>query len=176
MRMLLTMAPKSYLPTDTPKQLEKDCLVATASLPPVANSGFTTRPPHLYFFDEKSSTQVQEYITDSINLKDHALGHSLPEHECLAIGRGVGLWLRHFHNWGQLPAQSGFRERIGTDPSMQELKHFINYTWLVNRVSDYPNQLSDAKGVFEQVQAMTRAELSDPSKMEVIHGDFWTGK
>jgi len=158
------------------KRLEKECLVATASLHAVGDAGYALRTPHLYYFNEESNTQVQEYVPNTVDLKMFALGQSAPESEYLAIGRAVGKWLHNLHEWGQLPAQSTFREYLGADTCMQSLKNVINYGWLIDRINDYPAALSDARAVFEDVQKMANAELADPSRHRIIHGDFWTGK
>ncbi len=59
---------------------------------------------------------------------------------------------------------------------MQKLKNLINYTYLVKAVDRYSDILADAKPIFEEVKALSEAELQDESKQCVIHGDFWTGK
>lgn len=59
---------------------------------------------------------------------------------------------------------------------LQQLKHFINFSWLLDRVGQFPSILEEAKDVFEKVKEMAANELKDQSKLQVIHGDFWTGK
>jgi len=147
-----------------------------ASLGVVENAGYAIRTPHLYYFDDKTNIQVQEYVPDTVDLKQHALAQSASESQYLAIGRGLGEWLRNLHEWGQLAEQSALREQISADLSMQSLKNLINYTWLVDRIETYPALLSDARAVFEEVRAMAKAEVADSSAHRIIHGDFWTGK
>lgn len=58
---------------------------------------------------------------------------------------------------------------------MQQLKHMVNYTSLVQTVDNFPSILSDAKETFQQLEQVAAKELERPD-LQVIHGDFWTGK
>ncbi|KAF3769968.1 hypothetical protein M406DRAFT_354197 [Cryphonectria parasitica EP155] len=58
---------------------------------------------------------------------------------------------------------------------MQMIKLNYGYKLLLSRVEAHPDLLQNAKPVFEEVIAMAMAELEDRTKLQVIHGDFWTG-
>lgn len=59
---------------------------------------------------------------------------------------------------------------------MQKLKNSINYGSLVSRIETYPEIPGDARDIFEQVRKMSEDEMADGKNLQVIHGDFWTGK
>lgn len=136
----------------------------------------------MYHFNQDSNTQVQEYLRDAVSLKHYAIQHyaaPTPESlkpQCLQLGRCLGGWLRSFHNWSNGPDNQGFRDILPTDRESQKLKHMINYGQLVQMVDKYPEILRDARDVFQQVSDQAAAETEDLSKLEVTHGDFWTGK
>ena len=117
-----------------------------------------------------------------MNLKLYSLHHyasPTPESlrsQCVSIGYGLGQWLRSFHNWGEQPEQARFRSEIKQNKEMQDLKHMINYEWLIRNVEKHSRLLEAARPVFEQVRDMAKAELADEESLQIIHGDFWTGK
>lgn len=58
----------------------------------------------------------------------------------------------------------------------QGFRHMLEFGWLAERVLQYPTALSDAEDVFVEVEKAAAAEIRDGSKLQVVHGDFWTGK
>lgn len=138
------------------------------------------RTPKFYHFDEKNSTQIQEILHNSKDLKTYALSTYPPNTpdalrpQCLQLGRALGTWLRNFHKWSA--TQAGLRKTVTENKDLQRLKHLINFSWLLDRVGQFPSILGEAKDVFEKVKDMAAKELEDESRLQVIHGDFWTGK
>lgn len=59
---------------------------------------------------------------------------------------------------------------------MQGIKLTYNYGLLLQRVKSFPAILTGAKPVFEEVLALAKAELEEEDRLQIIHGDFWTGK
>lgn len=59
---------------------------------------------------------------------------------------------------------------------MQGIKMKYNYELLLSRVEKFPEILQEARPVFEKVIEMAKAELDNEDELQVIHGDFWTGK
>ncbi|CAJ2506030.1 Uu.00g001600.m01.CDS01 [Anthostomella pinea] len=165
-------------------RIEEECLKALSKLPIVGreSSGgfnFIARTPRFYHFDEQNNTQVQEYLPNSKDLKTYALkaySDTTPETEktqCVQLGRALGKWLRNFHTWAA--SQPELRKTVAVNREMQQLKNRINFSWLLDRVTQFPSVLSDAQEIFEEVKKMAAAELEDESRLQVIHGDFWTG-
>lgn len=115
-----------------------------------------------------------------MSLKEYALRHFSSRDParkplCEEIGRSLGVWLRGFHEWVTLPEQSKLSEVIQSNQPMQQLKHMVNYTFLVQTVDNFPAILADAKDTFRQLEEKAAKELERPD-LQVIHGDFWTGK
>ena len=164
------------------QRIEESCLKALAELPPLTSPTCMVRVPKLYRFDAETNTQIQEYLPDSIDLKTYLLRHLAPpaptslELICRSLGNGLGAWLRSFHDSSKHPKQSKLQDVIKLNNDMQTLKHTINYSRLVQTVKMFPSILGEAKDIFEQLEAMAKAELSDERKLRIIHGDFWTGK
>lgn len=156
-------------------------MAALSTLAPVLDPSCIVRTPRLIYFNPETSTQVQEYFPNSVDLKTYALSHftsndeSLKSH-CLGIGKGLGLWLRSFHAWASDPAQSKLQDQIKLNGSMQALKNSINYATLLSRIDKFPTILEDARETFEAVKTASEVELTDESQLQIIHGDFWTGK
>lgn len=134
----------------------------------------------MFSYYPESSTQIQEYLAKSLDLKTYALEHfsaSTPasaKPSTIEIGQGLGKWLRTFHDWAA--TQKRLRDLARANVGMQGIKLTYNYGLLLRRVERFPNILTEAKPVFEEVLAMATAELADEAKLQVIHGDFWTGK
>lgn len=105
--------------------------------------------------------------------------YSLPESkssepEAREIGKTLGLWLKGFTQWAARHADShaaAEKNEVG-----RYFRHLVTFGWLQDRVEQYPAVLGDAKEVFAEVEKAVASELEDPSKVQVIHGDFWTGK
>jgi hypothetical protein len=156
-------------------------LEALATLPPVSTPFCTVRTPRFFHFNAKTNTQIQEYLPNSVNLKTFALTYladnpSHLKHRCVDIGHGLGTWLRSFHAWAANPAQVELQASIRLNKQMQLLKNAINYTSLISRIDTYPDILADAKDILEQVKKMSEDEMADTDNLQIIHGDFWTGK
>lgn len=156
-------------------------------LPPTISESCCIRTPRLFYFSQESNTQVQEYLDNALNLKAYALKYfstsatpgSANESErpkILEVGRGLGRWLRSFHEWAASPEQEALRNRVKMNKEMQYIKFTYGYQNLLWRSDKLPSILGDAKPVFEEVFAKAKAELEDQDNLQVIHGDFWTGK
>jgi hypothetical protein len=125
---------------------------------------------------------VQEYLPHALSLKDYALKHFSASSRdpsrkpvCAELGRSLGAWLRSFHEWAALPAQSGLRAAARANEGMARLKHLVNYPALGETVANFPSVLGDAKETFDEISKATADELQRPD-LQLIHGDFWTGK
>lgn len=161
--------------------MEHDCLKeAEIHLPPAMNKACSVRTPKVYLYNRDSNTQVQEYLSNSVDLKTYALKHfsaSTPtsvQPQIIEIGRALGKWLRNFHDWAV--THNRLRDLAQTNEEMQGIKLTYNYELLLQRVDKFPAMLTDARPVFEEVFAMAKAELHDEANLQIIHGDFWTGK
>ncbi|KAI2639595.1 kinase-like domain-containing protein [Hypomontagnella submonticulosa] len=166
-------------------RIEEECLKALSAFPIVGKAdesdpyNFSVRTPKFYHFDGKNNSQVQEYLQNGIDLKTYALktyvesNSDVTKHQSLQLGKSLGRWLRGFHNWAA--QQAALRNVVAENKELQQLKHFINFSWLLDRIKQFPDILGDAEGVFEEVKKMAAAELEDESQLQVIHGDFWSG-
>lgn len=170
-----------------PQQAEEECLKALNGALSPPTGPYSVRAPKLYHFNPSTNTQVQEYLPSALSLKDFALKHfsspSAPSDAvsrkplCHELGHSLGAWLRSFHDWAARPEQTGLKDKMRANRPMQQLKHMVNYTTLVATVGNFPTILGDGKEVFEEVErAMAREMEKGEEKLEVIHGDFWTGK
>lgn len=159
----------------------------------VESGAYTVRTPTLYHFLPESHTQVQEYLPRATDLKSHALKHcALPPSLASGsdnattgagaayhdVGKGIGSWLRRFHAWARDEKQTKLKEVAARNSEMQEIKRMINYGWLEPAIQKFPAVLDNdgSKAAFERMRAMAAAELADVDGLQVIHGDFWTGK
>ncbi|KAK7731624.1 hypothetical protein SLS63_005310 [Diaporthe eres] len=160
--------------------LEEKCLQALQKLAPITSQSFSIRTPGLFYFNPDSSTQIQEYLPSSLNLKHYALKRLLPSTpedlrpKVLELGQGLGKWLRSFHEWSSHPDQEALRETAKTNKELQTIKFTYNYDSLFWQSDDFPF-LKESENVFKEVIASAKLELEDESKLHVIHGDFWTG-
>ncbi|CAH0033906.1 unnamed protein product [Clonostachys rhizophaga] len=138
----------------------------------------TNRTPKYYSFIEDSSTQILEYMTEGTTLKEFIpkyFGHATTpkESDAREIGKTVGSWLKWIH---QLTANDAEMHAIAEKNELGRFfRHMVTFTWLKDRVEQYPSVLSDAKEIFREVEQAVTSELSDTSKLQAIHGDFWTG-
>ncbi|KAK0710694.1 kinase-like domain-containing protein [Lasiosphaeris hirsuta] len=161
--------------------IESESLRALGNLAPAENKWCRVRTPELYQFNDKTNTQIQEYLPDAIDLKNYVPKHYEPntppskKAECLGAGEGLGRWLKDFHDWAVEPEQTGLREGAAANAALQKLKHATYYQYLLQFVDKFPAILSDSRPLFEQVKAMADAELGDDTKLQTVHGDFWTG-
>lgn len=153
---------------------------ALASFSATPATQFNVRTPKYLAFDKAESTQIQEYLPDSLSSKEYVLKHCSPlapaslEPQYHQLGVALGRWLRKFHDWSTGQAQ--LRHNGMANKEMQQMKHMINFHWLLDRVSEYPTVLGGAESIFNEVKDMASAELEDEEALEMIHGDFWTGK
>ena len=165
----------------TSQKIEEDCLLALSDLHPVSSQSCVIRTPRFYHFNSATNTQIQEYLPDSVNLKTYAITHLRPnpldlKDRLVDLGRNLGTWLRNFHSWTTEPAQAQLRADIGANKEMQPLKYAINYSSLLSRADTYTDILGDARDVFDRVRKMAEEEMKEEDRLQVIHGDFWTGK
>lgn len=58
----------------------------------------------------------------------------------------------------------------------QDVKHMIYFQWLHDRIKEYPALMEDVKDILEEVEKMSLAERQRECELQLIHGDFWTGK
>lgn len=171
---------------DPLKRVEEECLKLVSNLTAVGEIGpddefkYVVKTPKGFYFDEGNNTQIQEYLAHGIDLKTYAL-NTYPastsqalKPQCYQLGRTLGKWLRDFHKWSA--QQLDLRQTVTQNYEIQQLKHTINFGWLLQRVEQYPTILEEAKVIFEEVKKMAVAELEDEDRIQVIHGDFWTGK
>lgn len=147
---------------------------------PLPPGPHVVRTPKLYDFTADSNTQIQEYLTNGIDFKNYALKYfSAPDTSrgplCFEVGQSLGSWLRQFHGWVSQVEQVKLHDLIKSNKTMQDLKHMVNYTHLVSTVDSFPMILEDAREVFVEVEKLAAAELQRDD-LQVIHGDFWTGK
>jgi hypothetical protein len=173
--------------TDSHQRAEVECLKASSDViftePSTAADGynFTVRPPKLFHFDEANTNQILELMPDGIDLKHFILQH-VPPHTPAALrlqfshlGKALGGWLKRFHEWCTTP--SHLRAKIEENNKWaQDIKHMINFGWIYDRIREYPDALGGVADTLAQVEQMVFAERQDPSKFQIIHGDFWTGK
>ncbi|KAG5806447.1 hypothetical protein H9Q74_008572 [Fusarium xylarioides] len=146
---------------------------------PKETYNFVVRTPEVYHFDQSSSTQILEFMPDGIHLKDYAIqnyGSPTPDSlkpQCQELGKAVGKWLRDFVRWSA--QQVKHRDLVAQNEFGQAVRHMVNYAWLHERIKEYPSILKDAKDILAKVEQMAVAERDDPDKLQIIHGDFWTG-
>ncbi|KAF4454910.1 hypothetical protein F53441_2649 [Fusarium austroafricanum] len=140
---------------------------------------FVARTPKFYHFDEEGLNQVVELLPNGIHLKNYAIqnfGAPTPESlkpQCHALGKDLGRWLKDFTEWSS--QQIKHRDLVAQNDFAQTVRHMINYQWLHERIESFPTVLGDVKDILEQVEKMVATELKEPDKLQVIHGDFWTG-
>ncbi|KAI5460017.1 kinase-like domain-containing protein [Mariannaea sp. PMI_226] len=162
--------------------IEQQCLAHLTKLPPAVTPSSSISTPDVYFFNQETNTQVQEYLPNAVSLKDYALKHYASptspslKRECEQLGHGIGAWLRSFHDWSNQPEQEAdLRKIVAGNKAMQLLKLAINYQALPKMADTYSTILGDAKAELQAISEMAVAELKDESTLQVIHGDFWTG-
>ena len=150
---------------------------------PVCDAGdckFNVRTPKHLPFDAAETTQIQEYLPDSLSLKEYVLKHcSSPTPHSLEprlrqLGSALGRWLREFHDWAT--GQTQLRHGVMANKEMQQMKHMINFQWLLDRVGRFPTVLGGVESLFNEVKDMASAELGEAEALQIVHGDFWTGK
>ncbi len=168
---------------EVPQFLESECLASLTSLPPSTNEWCSVRTPHLHHFNPLTNTQIQEYLPQAIDLKHYALKHYSPntpsskKEQCIAIGKSLGHWLESFHEWVSRPEQSKLREDAERNVALQGLKHASYFGVLDGYVEQYPGTLGgeEVRRVLAEVKEMADEEM-EREGLQVVHGDFWTGK
>ena len=155
--------------------------MALSSFPPLSQPGCTVRTPKPLYFNPHTNTHVQEYLPGAVSVKSYFLrdpadGQQSQKPGCVDIGHGLGEWLAKFHDWARDPSRvaGGLHAEISQNREMQMLKNSVNYGLLV---SNLPHDAPAAhREALEAVRKMSEDELADEAKLQVIHGDFWTGK
>jgi cell shape-determining protein MreC len=115
-----------------------------------------------------------------MTLMDYILRiHALPatdvsESEARVIGEAMGSWLQQFTQWAA--SQVELRAVAEKNTQGQFFRHLVTFGSLKERVEQYPAILGEIKDVFAEVEQAAIEELKDPSTLQLIHGDFWTGK
>ena len=149
----------------------------------IANTfNYVVRTPRPFYFDESNNTQVQECLPAGMDLKTYALKRyasptpAAMKPQCLQLGTSLGQWLRGLHDYTGQDPRPAFEAEIAKNVEMQKLKQIINYDWLVQRVDQFADVLSEPRELFEKVREMAAAEMRDVKQLRVIHGDFWSGK
>lgn len=161
-----------------------------ATLQASEDATYIVRTPKCYLYDDKTKTQIQEYLPGTRDLKrivlksfEEPLAVLLKQHY-LHIGRALAEYISQFHQNtspvarvhaedGTSPDLSTLHEAISRSSEMQDLKLMVNYDWLLDRVEQFPDILKDAKDVFVRLREQGIDELKNGSAAStVIHGDF----
>ncbi|KAF4987439.1 hypothetical protein FDECE_15429 [Fusarium decemcellulare] len=150
---------------------------------------YIVRTPKCFRYDHETKTQILEYLPGVVDLKAYMLNHfpsptprSL-EPQCHNIGKALAEYMVKFHSEARKAFLRRDEEpniepfptlRVGLKYSgdMQALKHMINYDWLLERIDQFPDVLSEARGIFLQVKEEALKELSSELGLTAIHGDF----
>ena len=138
----------------------------------------SVRTPKLLLYDDLSNTQVMEYLPNSTNLKAYINSHlnsATPaelEPHCHALGKALGHYISACHH----NTDDKLRETLKSNSQMQNLKHMINYDWMLDRIGQLPEILGDAKSTFTAVKEMAWKELDHEGELMITHGDLWPGK
>ncbi|KAK9799101.1 putative Cytoplasmic tRNA 2-thiolation protein 2 [Seiridium cardinale] len=181
--------PDTELPLDRCK-IEEACLKAMADfcVTGVQDSvKYIVRTPECYFYDEKSNTQILEYLLNGIDLKTYIrknIASPTPSSYRLQfqrLGKAIAQWIMGFHQQTEKEARdalstghkSKLYAKLEACESMQKLKFLINYDWLIRRIDLFPHILEEAREVFEEFRAEANREMQED--LMPIHGDFWTG-
>ncbi|KAI9164119.1 Adenylate-forming reductase [Paramyrothecium foliicola] len=147
------------------------------------------RTPRLYMYDEITKTQVQGYLPGALSLKEyalknfhasrpetsrpraHQLGKLLAEYICCfnQIAREESNIMSANDIW---PQQKLFAT-LDTNKDMQNLKHMVNYDWMIQRIDRFPEILGQYKQIFIRAKEQALEELeSIPQDLDALHGDW----
>lgn len=167
------------------QKIENECLKALATFrnvtpvqPDIPN--YIVKTPKTYFYDDAAHTAIQEYIPNGIDLKTYLLKNlaspTLPffQPACHELGKSLSLYITEFYQVAE--SIPDLHKELKGNIQMQDLKHMINYDWLLERVTQFPEILAEAKEVFVKVKEQALVELKRPEDLKYIHGDFWPGK
>ncbi|KAM0425978.1 hypothetical protein ACHAPT_008917 [Fusarium lateritium] len=158
-------------------RVEAECLTelksAQVHLDQPGAVNYNAGTPICYHYDDDTKTQIQEYLPSTIDLKMYLRSHFLSqtpqilESPCRNVGKILAEHISGFHAASTKPLAA-----LRSNGQMQALKHKINYDWLLQRVDQFPEILSEARDIFAQVKQQALTELGDASALKAIHGDF----
>ncbi|KAI8712413.1 hypothetical protein NCS52_01339400 [Fusarium sp. LHS14.1] len=168
--------------------VEAECLMVLNSvemhLNQLGGTNCTARTPTCFYYDDDTKTQIHEYLPNTVDLKSYIQNYfswSTPKNlelPCRNIGKTLAEYISKFHLASGPMVQSTAIEgaqspskpfpALRSNEQMQSLKHMINYDWLLQRIDQVPEILSDARDVFYQVKLQALLESGD----RPIHGDF----
>jgi hypothetical protein len=165
------------------KQIEEECLIELDSFRIKADEAnvfkYVVRTPKCYLYDDATHTQIQEYLPNGINLKEYVLKNfSSPTPEslrlqCHQLGKALAQYITGFNRM----TDPKLYTKLMKNKEMQDLKHMINYDWLLERIDQFPKVLGEARDVFVKVKEQAMEELkANPKALVPIHGDLWPGK
>lgn len=140
------------------------------------------RTPRLYRFDDTTTTQIMEDLSNTSPLTDALISKAPFPYGAFACGEALGLWLRRFHSWSADAPQTHLRELVYENVAMRKIRYKISYGAFVDILKKFP-EIRRAKGhILEEVERMATAEYARLPHIEpslswgIIHGDFWSGK
>jgi hypothetical protein len=165
------------------KQIEEECLKELGTFRVTSDHAnlfkYVVRTPKCCFYDDATHTQIQEYVPNGINLKTYMLTNfSSPTAEsfrpqCHQLGKALAQYIPGFNS----KTDRKLYQELKRNKEMQDLKHMINYDWLIQRIDQFPAILEEAREVFIKVKEQALEELKgSPEDLAPIHGDFWPGK
>ncbi|KAJ4244771.1 hypothetical protein NW762_014348 [Fusarium torreyae] len=174
--------------------VEAECLAelagSEARLGQAGSTPYTVTTTKLYSYDTTTNTLVLEYIPNTIDLKSLSLNHfTSPTPEFLRrpahdLGKALAEYIVRFHTMTRKTVQDWAAHRnierhtnldavLNHSDDMQKLKHYINFDWLIDRIDQFPDILTEAKDTFLEIKHRALQELSNPSPdLTIIHGDF----
>jgi hypothetical protein len=153
--------------------------------PSESSPAVIVRTPKHYHLDADNTNLFLECMPQGMTLLNYVPKHyassnswaSTPEAEAAArkIGKAAGTWLRGFCQWSA-DHDAELHDHAARGALGQMFRQ-LTFTWLKDRAEQDPDIVDDeAKDIFEKVEQMTIAELANPDKLQLVHGDFWTGK
>ncbi|KAH6672005.1 kinase-like domain-containing protein [Halenospora varia] len=171
----MAVAPQNKVTVDRCK-IENECLKALATF---RIPNYIVKTPKTYFYDDAAHTAIQEYLPNGIDLKTYLLkslaSPTLPffQPACHELGKSLSLYITELYQ--VVESIPDLHKELKGNIQMQDLKHMINYDWLLERVIQFPEILAEAKEVFVKVKEQALVELKSPKDLKYIHGDFWPG-
>lgn len=139
---------------------------------------YIVRTPRSYHFDSVTNSQVLEYLPNGINLKTYILENFASptpaslQPQCHQLGKALAQYITGFSR----RKNPTLLEELKKNSEMQDLKHMINFDWLLERVDNFPDILGSAKDVFVEVKQQALDDLKAPENLGPIHGDLHPGK
>jgi len=165
------------------KQIEAECLRELGDFCVTSDEAdlfkYIIRMPKCYLYDDATHTQIQEYLPHGINLKTYILENfpsSTPKSlrpQCHQLGKALAQYVAGLND----KTDPKLYAELKRNKEMQNLKHMINYDWLIERIDQFPTILEEAREVFVNVkkQALEESKRS-PEDLAPVHGDLWPGK